>query len=382
MLSRLNQPITLPRLSLPAWPGAGSSRSARRTTRALVGLDIDPGQIVAAEVEVNGAIRVTRAAGAPVPADVIRDGEVTDVAALSEGLRELFASSGLDRRVRIGLANQRIVVRRLELPPITDPKELATAVQFRAQDEIPMPLDSVTMDFHAVGIVETPDGPRQQVVLVAARRDGVERVLQAARDAGLRPEGVDVSAFAMIRALRPVGAADGERVLYLGIGGLTNLAVAEGRVCQFTRVLGGGVEQIVSELAERVAVPVSGARALLSAVRLDADPPPVGEDGPTTEAGNEQIASAVLSDGVRRIAADVRNSLDFHRNQEGGEPISRAVLCGPAIDFAGFDTAMARELGVPVGTGVVGQTADANIDNVPPSRLTVAAGLAVSDGPA
>lgn len=380
MLSRLSQPIKLPRLALPALPHRGAAKTSRAAQRLLVGLDIDPGQIVAAQVQVNGAIRVVRAAGAPVPVDVVRDGEVTDVEALAEGLRELFADGKLGRRVRIGLANQRIVVRRLELPPIADPKELATAVQFRAQDEIPMPLDSVTMDFQSLGVVDTPDGPRQQVILVAARRDGVDRVLQAAREAGLRPEAVDVSAFAMIRALRPPGAAAGERVLYLAIGGLTNLAVAEGPICQFTRVLGGGVEQIVGELAERANVPVSHARALLGAVSLDA---PADTDETTAAAeGPEHVARSVLSDGVRRIAADVRNSLEFHRSQEGGEPVSRAVLCGPATEFAGFDAALSDELGVPVSVGAVERVVGAETGNVPASRLTVAAGLAVSEGPA
>ena len=38
-------------------------------------------------------------------------------------------------------------------------------------------------------------------MLVAARRDMIERLLSAARAAGLRPEGIDLSAFAMVRAL-------------------------------------------------------------------------------------------------------------------------------------------------------------------------------------
>ena len=64
-----------------------------------------------------------------------------------------------------------------------------------------MPLDQAVLEHHALGIVETPDGPRTRVVLVAARRDMIDRVLEAVRRAGLRPHGIDLSAFAMIRAL-------------------------------------------------------------------------------------------------------------------------------------------------------------------------------------
>ena len=80
-------------------------------------------------------------------------------------------------------------MRTLELPPVTDRKELAAAVRFQAQDQVPMPLNNAVLDFHPLGIVDTPAGPRQRVVLVAAQRDMVERLLAAVRRAGLRPEG-------------------------------------------------------------------------------------------------------------------------------------------------------------------------------------------------
>ncbi len=379
---RLSQPVKLrrpsmPGVSMPSMAGVRrGSGSSRRTAQALVGLDIEPSGIVAVQVRVNGGVAVERAAGIPLPPDVVRDGEVTDVPTLTSALGQLFETSGMSNRVRIGVANQRIVVRRLELPPISDPKELATAVRFQAQDEIPMPLDSVIMDFHSVGVIDTPNGPRQQIVLVAARRDMVERVLDAARTAGLRPEGVDLSAFAMIRALAPAREAGSERVLYLAIGGLTNLAVAEGQTCQFTRVIGGGVDQIVADVAERCAVPLPEARRLVAG----SSPVSPSGDAEAPRRDHQAIAQTALAEGIHRIAAEVRNSLDFHTGQEAGAGVARAVLCGPALDIAGFDTALSAELGMPVGAGLVSQvTADA-AGSVPASRLTIAAGLAIEEG--
>jgi len=383
--ARRGQPIKLRRPSLSNGPSMPSlhraSGRSRRPAQPLIGLDIEPSGIVAVQVHVNGKISVERAVGVPLPPDVVRDGEVTDVPTLTASLAELFEQSGLSKRVRIGVANQRIVVRRFELPPIPDPKELANAVRFQAQDEIPMPLDSVILDFHALGIIDTPNGPRQQIILVAARRDMIERVLEAARAAGLRPEGVDLSAFAMIRALAPAAGPVAERVLYLAIGGLTNLAVAEGSTCQFTRVIGGGVDQIVADVAERCAVPLPTARQLVAACRPGEARPSVDPDGEAeTEAPSHQaVAQIALAEGIHRIAAEVRNSLDFHHGQGVGGGVTRAVLCGPALDIAGFDRALSADLGMPITAGVVPQlTADA-AGNVPASRLTVAAGLAIEE---
>src|SRR3954469_7176720 len=180
---------------------------AKRAT-TIVGLEIEPSAVHAAAVTVNGTVSVKTAAVAPLETGIVRDGEVNDVEALADALRSLYRENkGLDKKVRVGIANQKIVVRVLELPPLEDRNELEAAVRFQAQDQIPMPLDSAVLDFQPLDIVETDAGRRQRVLIVAARRDMVDRVLMACKTAGLKPEGIDLSAFAMIRALHPAPGA-------------------------------------------------------------------------------------------------------------------------------------------------------------------------------
>ncbi|MGD0197948.1 MAG: type IV pilus assembly protein PilM [Solirubrobacteraceae bacterium] len=369
---------------------ARQPRGGRGTT--LVGLDIEPGLIVAAKSHLNGGLVVDHAAFLPIDIEIVRDGEVQDVPALVTALAELFKGSGLDRRVRIGIANQRILMRRIELPPLTDPSEIAQAVQFQARDEIPMPLETVVVDYHTLGIVEREGGPRLQVLLVAARRDMVERVLHAARLAGLQPEGVDLAAFGMVRALHPVDAAEHERILYLAIGGLTNIAIADGLTCEFTRVIPFGVEQIASDVASRCAIPVDAARQILITMPIASPVPdqpriPELESAPTTElatshddavsgADNVAVAREALDDGIRRIGSEVRNSLDFYLAAQDASAVARAVLTGPALEIPGFDRALSRQLGIAVERGVVAS----GVIDVPASILPVAAGLSVVEG--
>src|SRR5579884_1049660 len=225
-------------------------KSSRTSTKPVVGLNIEPGYVAAVQVSVNGRPSIERAATAVLEPGVVRDGEVVDVEGLSAALRDLFREHKLPKRVRLGVANQRIVVRTMDLPPLEDPKELETAARFSAQDHIPMPLDQAVLDHQLVGMVDTPDGRKARVVLVAARSDMIDRVLAAATAAGLRPDGIDLSAFAMIRAL-VADQPDDEAVLYLHVGGVTNLALAEGRRCLFTRVVPGGSELMAQELSER-----------------------------------------------------------------------------------------------------------------------------------
>jgi len=354
---------------------------AKRAT-TIVGLEIEPSAVHAASVTVNGHVSLKTAAVVPLETGIVRDGEVNDVDALADALRSLYRDNkGLDKKVRVGIANQKIVVRVLELPPLEDRKELEAAVRVQAQDQIPMPLDNAVLDFQPLDIVETENGPRQRVLIVAARRDMVERVMAACKAAGLKPEGIDLSAFAMIRALYravPEGETT-EPVLYLSVGGLTNLAVAEGTTCLFTRVVGGGLEAIAVELAERKALTLEHARGWLRHVGLVT---PLNEIESDDQDEIAEEARTVLLDGVRRIGGEVRNSLDFHHAQEGMSlRVQRAVLTGAAATVPGFDDALAAELGLPVISGRVDGTADGAPDGLDPHLLTIAAGLAVEEAP-
>jgi type IV pilus assembly protein PilM len=384
---------------------------------------------------VNGSILAERAEVRPLGADTMRDGEVADDGALSEVLRDLFESAGLSKRVRVGVANQRTVLRTLELPPVTDEKELAAAVTFQAQDQVPMPLNNAVLDFHPLGIVDTPAGPRQRVVLVAAQRDMIERLLTAVRGAGLTPEGVDLSAFALIRALYRHDPEQDGRVLYLNVDGLTNLAIAEAKVCRFTRVVGSGLEGMAAELAERRGIALAEARSLIAAVDLRAaaptapapapvkpvaaeqpsaeeaadqqapveEPPPIDlsaeanlaagadvEEAEELELQEEPVAASqatdadvwnVLENGIREISGEVRNSLDFHRSQEGGGEVSHVVLSGAAEEIPGFSDALQLALGVPVRPQAVGFVDEPMQEHVSKHRLAVAAGLATAEAP-
>jgi type IV pilus assembly protein PilM len=348
---------------------------ARTRTRTLVGLDIEPTYLAAAEVTVNGGLAVSRAVTAPLEPGIVRDGEVTDRERLAEALRDFFAEHKLGKRVRLGVANQRIVVRTIDLPPLPDGAELRTALRFQAQDHVPMPVDQAVLDYRSLGVVATPEGQRTRVVLVAARRDMVEQLVGAARSGGVRPEAVDLSAFAMVRALGAGAPADAA-VLYLGLGGIANLAIAVGQLCLFTRTLSGGLEAMVAALAERRGLTLSDARAWLAHVGLSSPVEAIEGDAEIVAQ-----ARAVLEEGVHRIVDGVRNSLDFYGTQPEAPAVGSVVLTGPALTVPGMTDALAHALGLPVMAGAVPQ---ARPGAVPPGAepcVAVAAGLAIEEAP-
>jgi type IV pilus assembly protein PilM len=338
---------------------------------AIVGLDLDPGHLAAAEVTVNGSLSLTRGAVAPLRPGVLRDGEVADVPALADALKSLFADAQLSTRVRIGIANQRTVVRTLDLPPLEDDKALAAAVKVQAPDHIPMPMDEAVIDWQSLGTVQTSSGQeRTRVVVVAVRREMIDKVVAATREAGLTLEGIDLSAFGMIRALRDPSARGTGAVLYVSVAGLTNVAVANATGCLFTRAAVGGLDAMVHSLSERRGLTDEHSRQWLQHVGLLGSLEDIEGDPDLVAA-----ARATLEEGVHQLADTVRNSLNFYRMQDSAERVEAGVLTGPGVAVPGFVEALSDQLRMPLVSAVV----DSADDQADTGRLTVAAGLA-TDG--
>jgi type IV pilus assembly protein PilM len=87
----------------------------------------------------------------------------------------------------------------------------------------------------------------------------------------------------------------------------------------------------------------------------------------------------VLEHGIHDIAGEVRNSLDFHRSQDGGGEVTRVVLSGSALDLPGFAEALQSQLRVEVQPQTVDLLDEGLADEVSTHRLAIAAGLATTE---
>jgi type IV pilus assembly protein PilM len=302
--------------------------SLRKTSNGgTVGLDIDGRYLAAAQVS-DG--RMSQSASYELPEGLVRDGEVADPQALGDHLKSFASEAGLPKNVRLGVANQQIVVRVIELPRIEDEKQRDAAVRFQASEAIAMPLDETVLDHQIAGYVEAPDGtPRMQVVVVAARRTMVDALLGAVKAAGLKAEGIDLDAFALVRTLGANDdASDDTARVYCHLGGVTNLAIAVGKACFFTR--------------------------------------------PLAALWDDEDAGSQLAD-------EIRLSIDYYMTQPQARPVSEIVLSGPGSS----DETLIESLGLHVGIPVRVAAPLGNIDPASlgagedPHRFTVAAGLSL-----
>ena len=299
----------------------------KNSDRGSIGLDIDGRYLAAAQVAGG---RVVRGASQELPEGLVRDGEVSDPEALGQHLKSFASAANLPRNVRLGVANQQIVVRVVELPRIEDDKQRDAAVRFQASEAIAMPLDEAVLDHQVAGFTTAADGTaRMQVVLVAARRKMIETLLESVKAAGLKVEGVDLDAFALVRTLAVEGDEPDETArVFCHLGGVSNLAVAVGANCFFTRPL--------------------------SAV-WDED------------------------DAGSRLADEIRLSIDYYMTQPQAKPVGEVVLSGPGSAdgelVEGLETHLGIPVTVPAPLGVLDGSALGPDED--PHRYTVAAGLSL-----
>ncbi len=354
----------------------------KKKSGGISGLDIEAGSIAATEVQGGSdAAPVSASAVEPLPPGIFHEGEVIDPDGLAEALKSLFSSHKLSKRVRLGVGNQRVVVRTVRLPAIEDPKEMEAAVRFQAQEQIPMPLDQAVLEHQVVGGVAAEEGgaPQLDVVVVAARRDMVESFVEPIRRAGLEPVGVDLSAFAMIRALADAGMAGAaaepgqrpeEAVLYCNLGDVTNLAVARGRACLFTRVSHAGMETIAAQLSASRGLSAEHALQWLAFVGLE-QPLEAIEGDPETVAESRRA----LEEGFGALLDELRLSLDYYGAQEGALPVERIVLSGAGSAVPGLARSMQEHLGKSIV--VARPPALGGFDEGVAARLTLSYGLAL-----
>jgi type IV pilus assembly protein PilM len=313
--------------------------------RSAVGLDIGTSGVRAAELSFGkDQVTLEKFGQVALPEGAVRDGEVVDPDAVAAAIRQLWTHTKFtSKKVVVGVANQKVVVRQVDLPwqPLD---ELKKSLAFQVQDFIPLPVEQAVLDFHPLEELSGDNGSRVlRGLLVAASRDMVMGSIEAVQKAGLTPVMVDLTSFAVIRAL-----ADSD---HLGLGSsvealvdvgarVTNIVVHQGGVPRFVRILLMGGQDVTDAVAERMGVPYAQAEALKQQLGLNGG-----------EGLDAQAATRVIDATSSAFVDEIRGSLDYYLASTGSSPISRLVLTGGGARLAGLAQRLQAATRIPVEPG-------------------------------
>jgi type IV pilus assembly protein PilM len=332
--------------------GPRAPRAGLRRKKRLVGLKIGSSQLAAARVVNNGSTDLVQVAREPLEAGIVVGGEPRQPDELANALRDFFKRHKLPRTgVRLGIANNRIGVRTLEIAGISDPKQLANAIRYRAQEALPIPLEEAVLDYHVLSErVDATGQTVRRVLLVVAYRDLIDRYASACRKAGIKLAGIDLEAFGLLRALtvpRDADAPPRAATVVVSVGHeRSTFGVSDGLHCEFTRVLDWGGSKLSIAIARALDLAPSEATPIKHALSLAE---------PVTPAGLTQEQAQKARDAAQRefhsFARELVSALQFYQNQPGSLGIGEVVLTGGTAELPGIEDELRRLIGVPVRLG-------------------------------
>jgi type IV pilus assembly protein PilM len=306
------------------------------SSQAPVGLDVGTNYVRAATIKPSGAgFSLSGYGRAPMPFGAVVEGEIVDPEAVAGALKNLWRTSGFkSKEVAVGVANQKVVVRLIDLPYMQK-DELDGAIQYQAQDYIPIPIEEAILSYDIIGDYMTPsDEHMMEVLLVAAQRDMIDNTVAAVDSAGLKLVRIDVSSFALVRALLGFGDAllpeegEGATGIIHITSGYTNIAVVEKGFPRFTRVSSMAGNEFTQAIASVLNTTYDDAEALKIELGL-----PSLDGLPTLSARHTpevvQTAQHALEREANKFIAEVRRSLDYYLTQATNvRSIRRIILSG------------------------------------------------------
>ncbi|RYZ95224.1 MAG: type IV pilus assembly protein PilM, partial [Proteobacteria bacterium] len=164
--------------------------------KPIIGLDIGSSTIKLVEAEKKrGGWVVKSFTSVTLPEDTIVDGEIVNHAAVVEAIRNVIKESGVSSKlVATSVAGSSVIIKHISIPH-TGPKELEDQVYWEAEQYIPFDMKDISLDFEVVQ--EDAGEGKMDILLVAAKKDFIEKRLAAIRECGLNPEVLDIDVLAL-----------------------------------------------------------------------------------------------------------------------------------------------------------------------------------------
>lgn len=309
------------------------------STAPRIGLDVGTSAVRAAWVSGGkGGRSLVKFGQVALPSGAVEGGEIRDPEAVAGAISQLWKRAKIkSKNAVIGVANQRVVVRQVDLPHM-DEKELRNSLKFQVAEHIPMPVEEAELDFQIIDDFMTEEGHHMiRVLLVAASSDMVHSVLGAVSAAGLTPAGVDLTPFAVARAVSQSargesGVAGAEAVIDVGAG-VTSIIVHHNGEPRFVRMLLIGGDDATEALAESADVTFEEAEAL----KLD-----LGRG-----VGSDE-AQKVLAAKVNALVSEIQGSIDYYLSLEDSEALASVIVTGGGSLTPGLVERLEGSLGTTV----------------------------------
>jgi type IV pilus assembly protein PilM len=309
-----------------------------------IGVDFGSDCLRMAQVENQGGeMRLVAAASADVPHHV-RQNPAARAAFFAETVKDLLNHGNFrGRRAVLALPAASMYIQHLRLPKLDD-AEMKKALPFEAAGKIPIDPAAALMRHLVAGEVYQDQEPKNEVILMAANRELVNQLLQAAARARLDVVGMSVEPKAIVDCFGHVYRRKVDvdvTSCFVDIGSVSSRAVvARGSQILFARVIPVGGDHFSRAVADALKISFDDAKILR--IKLAHQQPAVAAavdparerltSGPDAATDDGHDSFALLSAGMAAAAARITEPSPTPRPAAGDDQAARAeAACRPLL---------------------------------------------------
>ena len=304
------------------------------TPKKVVGVDIG-----SSAVKVIGLTRARKGYHlesigiAPLPKDAVVDGEIFNIGAVSNVLRDLVNASKIKGAgAYTGVFGSGVVVKRIKVP-LMSKEELEHHIRWEAEQYVPFNIEEVNLDYDVITPNYKKSG-KMDLVIAAAKKDLVSSYSAVLYDSGLIAEGVDIGTLALYDMYKEnYGTSREEANIIMDIGASrTVMSVVENDRSVFVREIDMAGEYFTQKIQESLGITFEEGESLKMS----------GEDGSLPP----EVERILLAE-VKKLGIEVRKSIDLYLATASDLPIGEISVVGGSVKLMGITKIIESITGIP-----------------------------------
>ncbi len=269
----------------------------------------------------------------------------TEQDSIASVLRELWQEQKIKgRRVRLAVSDSSIYSRDISIPRVTD-EELVKAIKWQAEKYIPFSIDDAIVDFQTLRSDSKKGSDQMEIIVVAAKKETVNKYLTVLKEAKLIPTNLDVCPFAVVKSfLKNYPVNKEEMVAVIDIGAkVTSVIIAKRGSLQFVRnieLAGSNFTQVLAQglNVEKIEAEKIKKRSSLYPLEMDEK-----KEGPNI--------FPIIEPLLVELAQEINRSFAYCETEQLTQRINKVILYGGGARLKGLDKFLKEKLRVPVEIG-------------------------------
>lgn len=235
--------------------------------------------------------------------------------------------------VSVALPENRVFTKVIDMPNISE-KELSSAIYWEAEQYIPAPLDTITLDWCVLRKPKSTDPTaKMQVLLVAAPKQLIQRYQMILELAGLSITGVETEVLSTIR-----GIVFGDKFptsILMNIGAFsTTLSIVQNGMIIFTYLVPLGGIALTRAIAADFGFSIPQAEEYKKLYGL------------SDKNFGGKISNAILP-VLSSMVVEIKKALTFYNDRYKNEsPITQVILTGGSAMLPGLSSFFVRNIGL------------------------------------